>query len=750
MRVRSIGAVVVVLIGFALHAQELELQPWRGERPLLRAAGEQRTPANASDGRDFISAWVDSRGGERGRSIWANIESGSGQIFVNIVRRDGSAVSPYGIRVSGANRHCSNPAVVWSGTHYVVAWAHVEERGLAGVAFARVSRDGVVLDAEPREVFSLSTSYPVYPMLAAGPRGVILGMRGLTDHGLAAIADDGTTLADVTGVAELRGMAIVAKDDSFLVLELVPRTGSPERTDLYSSPLTIDDGRLVRGVSRLLVNDVSRWTLAAATRGDETLLVYERDEVHTRVLRADGTVSAEIAPGIDAAALSVIAHGDGFLLAWSERAGEVRNPWYGAQSISAQYVPPPLFLPTYDISATQLDADGRVRDTYTLIEGGESDEMPSIASNGGELLVSWVERIIRAPIGLKIAAAISSDGVSVERVALAHSRPRQQTPEIAAGADGYLAVWAEETANDGIRSIVAQRIDREGRALQHPRLIGGGALDQHAPKIAFDGETFLVVWVEETRPQRIIGRRIGADGALLDGAPLEISRGRIGGLPSVASNGRDFVVAYGSAYGDMRRDEQTVQLVRIDGNMIAPPVTFTPGDAEIDSDIVVAASGDDYVVVWQSRGKIYSAPLGNFMPRANPAITWWRDPLVSCDAQGCLAISSEWVGTVARPFHPFVEAQQTPAVLSIPYDPRTATLTRDDSGHVAVWVVPTENGDIIRARLLTTDGTAASEEIDLASAVAVRSVAAAMLDGNLAIAYARDGRIRVERRRLGG
>src|SRR5687768_18500340 len=116
MSLRSIAGLALFAIVFTAYGQDFEREPARRNPPhfrLLQAGGEQSHPATATDGRDFISVWVDTRGG-------------APEIFMNVVRRDGTTSSPYGVRLSGASPYCFYPAVAWSGDHYVVAWGHYD------------------------------------------------------------------------------------------------------------------------------------------------------------------------------------------------------------------------------------------------------------------------------------------------------------------------------------------------------------------------------------------------------------------------------------------------------------------------------------------------------------------------------------------------------------------------------------------------------------------------------------------------
>src|SRR6185295_13822685 len=83
----------------------------------------------------------------------------------------------------------------------------------------------------------------------------------------------------------------------------------------------------------------------------------------------------------------------------------------------------------------------------------------------------------------------------------------------------------------------------------------GSGFNAHAPKIAFDGTEFLVVWQQQptaTDPWDVLGRRVGTDGTLLDASPIAIATGDGDQLtPDVvySGDGHNFLVVWEDASG---------------------------------------------------------------------------------------------------------------------------------------------------------------------------------------------------------
>jgi large repetitive protein len=108
---------------------------------IVRAAGTQKQPRIATDGRDFFAVWIDSRG-----------EYGS--LYGTRVLAHGTVLDPSGILLSASQQFCDSFALAWDGSNYVVVW-QADSR----VNAIRVDRDGTVL-GQARTVFDQTSSAP--------------------------------------------------------------------------------------------------------------------------------------------------------------------------------------------------------------------------------------------------------------------------------------------------------------------------------------------------------------------------------------------------------------------------------------------------------------------------------------------------------------------------------------------------------------------------------------------------------------
>ena len=121
---------------------------------------------------------------------------------------------------------------------------------------------------------------------------------------------------------------------------------------------------------------------------------------------------------------------------------------------------------------------------------------------------------------------------------------RQENPQIARGANGYLAVWADtRTAirGDGVSvgfagpydgtgigsmvDIYAARLDANGNLIdQTPIIVNEAQYNQGYPRVAWNGQNWLVVWLTEHENNRyaydLLGARVAPDGTVLDQTPI--------------------------------------------------------------------------------------------------------------------------------------------------------------------------------------------------------------------------------------
>jgi hypothetical protein len=188
-----------------------------------------------------------------------------------------------------------------------------------------------------------------------------------------------------------------------------------------------------------------------------------------------------------------------------------------------------------------------------------------------------------------------------------YTTSHQNSPSVAADADGNFVVVWESRVGGSFNYVWGQRYDSRGERLGSEFLVNSyNSASNDLPSVAVDPSgNFVVAWVASTTQVKlgVFGRRYDRDGVPQGGEFLVDSPGR-SGPPRVASDAAgDFVVIwddqglYGghAVYG--RRFEST-------GMPKGPTFrvnTYTPGYQQ-DSSVASDASGN-FVVAWNSSGQ---------------------------------------------------------------------------------------------------------------------------------------------------
>ena len=118
-------------------------------------------------------------------------------------------------------------------------------------------------------------------------------------------------------------------------------------------------------------------------------------------------------------------------------------------------------------------------------------------------------------------------------------------PAIAAGGASHLVVW--DTPRNGTTDIYGTRMNASGQVLDPDGLpIAVAAGTQIGPRVAFNGQLYLVVWKDNRLGRAaIFGARVQSDGVVLDPGGIVIDdSGGSTQFPDVASDGAGFLVVW--------------------------------------------------------------------------------------------------------------------------------------------------------------------------------------------------------------
>jgi hypothetical protein len=187
---------------------------------LANSVGDNSPGSSAqvvSDGSGFLAVWQDTRNSTYGPPPLSQ-RLINNDVFAARIADDGTVLDKSGILVAGGTAQQTNPAAVFDGSSYLVAWT--DDQGLRGL---RIDRSGAAVDATPVAISSTSQvrgplavafaggTYLVAWVGPTGPRG-----RHCSANLTPVDATDFALLADPS-TAYVRGMAASWGGQSFLV-----------------------------------------------------------------------------------------------------------------------------------------------------------------------------------------------------------------------------------------------------------------------------------------------------------------------------------------------------------------------------------------------------------------------------------------------------------------------------------------------------------------------------------------------------
>jgi len=216
----------------------------------------------------------------------------------------------------------------------------------------------------------------------------------------------------------------------------------------------------------------------------------------------------------------------------------------------------------------------------------------------------------------------------------------QAEPAVAFDGQRYLIVFTDQRAgrpdwsSEGELDIYGTRMRTDGTVLDPSGFsIATGFGDQHGPGIAFDGNNYLLVYLDHQLSSSgmeddVVGLRLDRDGKPIDPAPFPISTSRASFAhpPAVVFNGTDFLVGWaGNVSGPI------VRLVGTDGTPRSAPLPLSdPAGSPLGTDISIATDGTRFLAVSGLSGRFVeadgTAPAPAF-PLAGAATNTFSEPI---------------------------------------------------------------------------------------------------------------------------
>jgi len=197
----------------------------------------------------------------------------------------------------------------------------------------------------------------------------------------------------------------------------------------------------------------------------------------------------------------------------------------------------------------------------------------------------------------------------------------QNQAQIARGDNGYLAVWTDTrsslagggsiyfgTGLGTMTDIYAARLDNAGQVIDTtPIIVTQAEFHQKQPKVAWNGQNYLVAWSSEHETDRyrndILAARVAPDGTVLDATPFVLLAGTSitpQSTWSVTSDGTNWVALWQGL-------DSAAGIYTLDAARVSPTGTvLDPGGKVLRHDTFnsypfnadIAFAGDEYLVSW--------------------------------------------------------------------------------------------------------------------------------------------------------
>jgi hypothetical protein len=572
------------------------------DRP-VSAITSGENPKVASNGADYLVVWHDWR---------SNRDS---DIYCARVSRDGWILDPNGIGVRVGHAGQDKFAVASNGADYFVVWT---EYG-SSILGARISSSGAVLDLNALIVCQ-SPLFPTQLSVAGNGDDYLVLWRDNRDHrydlyGGAVRASDGH-VSDIRGtkLVEEPGVDSPAAVTPHLGGFAAVWRGTAKTEGAF---YRIQDGVIIPIAGIQIPSAAGPITEPAIASGPAGILIAWEDFTNAEAGGTDiyGQIFAPTGQSISAkfpictaphnqTAPALGANSTGFIVAWQDNrrgAGlESTNDIYFARVSRNGAV-----TPSDGEILIAEPADNAYRDNQVR---------PVIASNGEQSLVVWLQKTLDFNQSVR-SVRIASDGTILDprgmpiTVATINS---QQTPAVAANSAGFLVAWVDQ--RDG-SDIYAARLTREGRVLDPAGILVSAARSgQSQVSLASNGSDYFAVWSDSRNQAQefstdIYGARITATGAVIDsaGIPINSSPG-YDSYPRAASDGTNYVAVW--QHLDLRDFDVQARVIRSVGDPLAFPAVQIKGPGPAQLYPSVASNGREYVIAWTDGDENYADAYG--------------------------------------------------------------------------------------------------------------------------------------------
>jgi len=210
-----------------------------------------------------------------------------------------------------------------------------------------------------------------------------------------------------------------------------------------------------------------------------------------------------------------------------------------------------------DIHGQFIRPDGTMAGSIFLIEAdADAEQMGGLAFDGTNYLAVWESDTVSPDMRFSVEGrfiARSGDLIG-SRLEISGGTTSQRFPDVVWNGENYLVIWTDQSEGTNQWNVCGRRLNRDGSLMDRVIISENPAQQAWPPTLASDGTNWLVAWSRETGPYLVLnsnlslpmlfGRIVAQDGTP-SGHEVQIRWGGLGQFkPKAAFNGENYLVGW--------------------------------------------------------------------------------------------------------------------------------------------------------------------------------------------------------------
>lgn len=659
---------------------------------------QQIFPSVAFDGENYFAVWTDS----------INDDSSDMDIYGTRITKSGNIIDNPPIIISNEEKQQGSPKILFDGTNYFVVWADSRNNYKNDIYGARITKQGEVIDPKGIKISNSSNGVHSPEVSFDGENYFVVwndrrnsttedqyydvyGAR-LTTHG-EVLDKDG--IAICTAPNQQDYPVVSFNGNNYLVVWGDNRNDtSPSQTqkyDIYGARVTKSGTVLDQNGFEINTFEGEQYNPAVVNNNSEFFVAWTDSrngyDIYGTRISSEGNVldinGVLISSSASSSSPVIQFDGNNNIVIWQDE----RNG-------------------TSDIYGSRVTTDGVVLDINGIaISNAINDQLsPAIACGEDNYLAVWYDKRNYTDkydegyddIYGRIVS-FSGELLNEDNFIVSAMENSQLFSSIAFDGENYLAVWKDNrnsvlSDDSSYYNIIGVRVSKNGDILDPDGIeICTAPNGQHDPKVAFDGENYLVVWTDQrNNSYEIFGGRVSKEGKVLDGNGFPIS-GSAGTFPQILFNGESYFVVW--------LQSQDFQFGKIIGTTVDKS-GMTHEEITISEDLspsekiipAIAYNGKNHVVVWAHQNFIYSRTISKELNEISESniVSSGSNPDIASDGNNFFVVWSA-VSSSSDIFGTFLKSEGIPfenEIISICLNPKSQinpVVTFDSTGYIILW-----------------------------------------------------------------